>query len=196
MRLRFFVIIVKYPFFVFMYRPLDRFPISRQNKRLKNFCNHELSFFEETPRALNKETFFKLINQVKNYYNFYNGYDPQFTWWVPKTYTGLDSLLNLYASSLKKKGKINTSQKDDGSGIIGNPIGSDELIRTLKLEFIPYTAEELVDIANKEFAWCDAELLKASREMGFGDDWKAAQEKVKNMYVLGTHQVNRGSYPL
>lgn len=40
-----------------------------------------------------------------------------------------------------------------------------------------------MDIANKEFAWCDAELLKASNEMGFGIDWKAAQEKVKNSYV-------------
>jgi uncharacterized protein (DUF885 family) len=124
-----------------------------------------------------------LQGALKNYFNFYNGYDPLFTWWVPKTYTGLDSLLNLYANSLKRKGKINTLQKDDGSGIIGNPIGREELIRTLKLEFIPYSAEELVDIANKEFAWCDAELLKASREMGFGDNWKAAQEKVKNMYV-------------
>ncbi|MCH5689111.1 DUF885 domain-containing protein [Niabella sp. W65] len=74
-------------------------------------------------------------------------------------------------------------QKDDGSGIIGNPIGREELIRQLKLEFIPYTPEELVDIANKEFAWCDAELLKASKEMGFGNNWKAAQEKVKNSYV-------------
>ncbi|HEY5824972.1 MAG TPA: DUF885 family protein, partial [Cyclobacteriaceae bacterium] len=34
-----------------------------------------------------------------------------------------------------------------------------------------------------EFAWCDQELLKASREMGFGDNWKQAQEKVKNSYV-------------
>jgi hypothetical protein len=41
----------------------------------------------------------------------------------------------------------------------------------------------LVDIANKEFAWCDAELLKASREMGFGDKWKDALEKVKQTYV-------------
>ncbi|MCH5715027.1 DUF885 family protein [Niabella hibiscisoli] len=57
------------------------------------------------------------------------------------------------------------------------------MIRQLKLEFIPYTPEELVDIANKEFAWCDAELLKASKEMGFGANWKAAQEKVKNSYV-------------
>jgi hypothetical protein len=79
--------------------------------------------------------------------------------------------------ALKKKGKLTSSQKDDGSGIIGNPIGHDELERQLKLEFIAYTPEELVDIANKEFAWCDAELLKASREMGFGDNWKAAQER-------------------
>ncbi|HKZ68206.1 MAG TPA: DUF885 family protein, partial [Chitinophagaceae bacterium] len=114
---------------------------------------------------------------------FYNGYDPLFTWWVPKTYSNVDSLLNVYAELLKSKGKEASTQKDDGSGIIGNPIGSKELIRQLQLEFIPYTAEELVGIANKEFAYCDAELLKASREMGFGDNWKAAQEKIKNSYT-------------
>jgi len=124
-----------------------------------------------------------LQGSLKDYYTFYNGYDPLFTWWVPKTYSEVDSLLGLYAASLTKKSRLTSSQKDDGSGIIGNPIGREELIRQLKLEFIPYTPEELVDIANKEFAWCDAELLKASREMGFGDNWKAAQEKVKNSYV-------------
>lgn len=120
---------------------------------------------------------------LKNYYNFYNGYDPLFTWWVPKTYAATDSLLTLYGQALRKKGKTTTSQKDDGSGIVGNPIGQAELIRQLKLEFIPYTPEDLVEIANKEFAWCDAEMLKASKEMGFGEDWKAALEKVKNTYV-------------
>ncbi len=125
---------------------------------------------------------------LKNYFDFYNGYDPMFTWWVPKTYTELDAQLNKYADALAKKGKQVSSQKDDGSGIIGNPIGRDELIRQLKLEFIPYSPEELVDIANKEFAWCDAELLKASKEMGFGTDWRAAQEKVKNSYVAPGQQ--------
>lgn len=120
---------------------------------------------------------------LKNYYNFYNGYDPMFSWWVPKTYADLDAVLNTYAGALKAKGKEEVTQKDDGSGIIGNPIGNEELVRQLKLEFIPYSPAELVDLANKEFAWCDAELLKASREMGFGDNWKAAQEKVKNLYV-------------
>jgi hypothetical protein len=42
---------------------------------------------------------------------------------------------------------------------------------------------ELITIANREFAWCDKEILRASNEMGFGDDWKKAQEAVKNKYV-------------
>ena len=124
-----------------------------------------------------------LQGSLQNYFNFYNGYDPLFSWWVPKTYTTTDSLLTVYATRLKSKGKESGTQKNDGSGIVGNPIGRDELIRQLKLEFIPYTPEDLVDIANKEFAWCDAEFLKVSREMGFGDDWKAALEKVKSTYV-------------
>ncbi len=124
-----------------------------------------------------------LQDVLQNYYKFYNGYDPLFTWWVPKTYLEADSLLKVYTTTLKNKGKESIAQKDDGSGIIGNPIGREELIRQLKLEFIPYTPDDLVNIANKEFAWCDAELLKASREMGFGDNWKAAQEKVKNSFV-------------
>ena len=120
---------------------------------------------------------------LKNYFNFYNDYDPLFSWWVPKTYTEVDTALADYATLLKSKKKETSIQKDDGSGIIGNPIGREELIRQLQTEFIPYSPEDLVAIANKEFAWCDAELLKASREMGFGEDWKAAQEKVKNSYV-------------
>jgi len=120
---------------------------------------------------------------LRDYFNFYNGYDPLFTWWVPKTYTATDSLLGSFSNAIKRKGKVNNLQKDDGSGIIGNPIGSVELVRQLKYEWISYSPEDLVDIANKEFAWCDAELLKASRDMGFGDKWKDALEKVKQTYV-------------
>jgi uncharacterized protein (DUF885 family) len=48
---------------------------------------------------------------------------------------------------------------------------------------IPYTPQELIDIAQKEYAFSLSEAKKASREMGFGDNWKAAMEKVKNTYV-------------
>ena len=48
---------------------------------------------------------------------------------------------------------------------------------------IAYTPDELVGIANQEFAWCDREMLRATKELGFGADWKKALEAVKNKYV-------------
>ncbi|WP_211229827.1 DUF885 family protein [Olivibacter sitiensis] len=122
-----------------------------------------------------------LRNAASSVYEFYNGYDPLFTWWVPATYTKLDSSMNNYARLFRQK--TEKGKEVDKSGIVGNPVGRDELARQLQFEFIPYSPDELVDIANKEFAWCDAEMLRASREMGFGDDWHAALEKVKNTYV-------------
>ena len=126
--------------------------------------------------------------RLKSTFDFYNGYDPMFTWWAPKPYKALDSTLVAYARTVRKKGKLNTTQKDDVSGIKGVPIGREELIRQLKTEMISYTPDELIELANKEFAWCDKELLKASQEMGFGNDWKKAQEKVKNSYVPAGQQ--------
>lgn len=124
-----------------------------------------------------------LQQAIKSVYDFYAGFDPQFSWWMPAPYKNLDSLLNAYAQSFQQIARRNPSQKDDGSGIIGNPIGNAAIIRQLQLEMIPYSPDELIDIANKEFAWCEKEMLKASREMGFGDNWKAAMEKVKGTSV-------------
>jgi uncharacterized protein (DUF885 family) len=138
----------------------------------------------ELPLALRAEATVRgLRAALRSVYLFYNNYDPQFTKLVPNSYKALDTLLGSYATLVRNKGNKASLQKDDGSGIIGNPIGREELIRQLQYEMISYSPEELVTIANKEFAWCDAEMLKASREMGFGDNWKAALEKVKNSYV-------------
>lgn len=120
---------------------------------------------------------------IENIHSFYNEYDPLYTWWVPMPINRVDSLLTIYEKVMSSKAKLITTQADDGSGIVGSPIGREEIIKQLEFEMIPYTPEQLIDLANKEFAWCDAELLKASQEMGFGNDWKAAQEKVKNSYV-------------
>lgn len=125
---------------------------------------------------------------LKSVFEFYDGYDPQFSWWVTRPYQRLDTTLTKFAAALKVKVDEGSLPKDDGSGIIGNPIGREELLRLLQYEMIDYSPEELVEIANKEFAWCDAELLKASRAMGFGDDWKKAQEKVKQTYVPEGYQ--------
>lgn len=123
-----------------------------------------------------------LKTALQSAYEFYNGYDPLYTWWVPMPYEHLVSELDGYAADFQDKLTSGRLQMDE-SGIVGKPVGRDELIKLLQHSFIPYTPEELIDIAMKEFEWCDAEALKASREMGFGDDWKAAQEKVKETYV-------------
>ena len=124
---------------------------------------------------------------AKNVYTFYNGYDPLFTWWVPDTYKNMDSSLTAYAAAFKTAADNNAPNKDS-SGIVGFPVGREELIRLLNFELINYTPEELIAIANKEFEWCDKELLKATAEMGFGTDWKKAEEKVKQSYVPAGEQ--------
>lgn len=124
-----------------------------------------------------------LKHRLKGFYQFYMNYEPTFTWWVPKPYEKADRALDNYAKQFSAKQDSLMAAKHDKLGIKGLPIGRDELIRQLKEELIPYTPEELIELAEKEFKFCDAELLKASAEMGFGKDWKKAQEKIKNSYV-------------
>jgi uncharacterized protein (DUF885 family) len=165
-----------------------------------------------------------LRGNLRNWYTFYNGYDPVFTWWNEEPYKSLDEALSGYATFVSERvvglraatpaggqaqgggqrpggggggggggagggggfqrpGGAAQARPGDTSDIIGDPIGRDALLSELQSEMIPYTPEELIDIANKELAWCETEMKKASAEMGFGDDWKKALERVKDTYV-------------
>jgi uncharacterized protein (DUF885 family) len=118
---------------------------------------------------------------LQEWSRFYSGYDPLFSWWTANPYAQTDKALAAYIKALRER--VVGYKEGDDEPIIGNPIGRDGLVDDLKSEFIPYTPEELLKVAEREFAWCDREMLKASREMGFGDDWKAALEKVKTLHV-------------
>jgi uncharacterized protein (DUF885 family) len=122
-----------------------------------------------------------LRTTLRNWYNFHAGYDPTFTWWNESPYKKADEALDSYNKYILDK--LVGIRPDDRTTIIGDPIGREALIEELKFEMIPYTPEELVEIANKEFEWCIAEFKKASREMGFGDDYMKAIEAVKRKYV-------------
>ena len=166
-----------------------------------------------------------LRNSLRNWYTFYNGYDPLFTWWNEEPYKTLDQTLTSYGAFLGERvvglraeatqtnanaatggrgtggvpgggvgggggGQGSGQQRavaparpGDASDIVGDPIGRDALLSELQSEMIPYTPEELIAIANKEMAWCESEMKKASRDLGYGDDWKKALEHVKNLYV-------------
>jgi hypothetical protein len=122
-----------------------------------------------------------LRNTLRNWFGFYNGYDPLFTWWASEPYKQADQALESYAAFLREK--VVGVKANDNEAIIGNPIGREALMVELAYEMIPYTPEELIAIARKEMAWCEAEMVKASRELGYGDDWHKALEYVKTLHV-------------
>lgn len=161
-----------------------------------------------------------LRGNLRNWYTFYNGYDPLFTWWNEEPYKALDQSMNDYATFITERivgirterpagqtpagpnrgpgggggggqgGGQNfqrpgggNARPGDSSDIIGDPIGREALLSELKSEMIPYTPEEIIAIGEKEMAWCENEMKKASRDLGYGDDWKKALEHVKNLYV-------------
>ncbi|RZK92632.1 MAG: DUF885 domain-containing protein [Pedobacter sp.] len=152
------------------------------------------SQINETKKAVNKQaikastaqaswasqTVNQYLTTFTEAYKFYDGYDPAFTKATKNSYLEVVQALKEYAAELDKVAKQNAI--DDGTGIVGQPIGRAALIDGLNAEMIAYTPEQIAAIAQREFAWCDAEMAKATREMGFGNDWKAALEKVKTAY--------------
>ena len=123
----------------------------------------------------------RLHDQMRNWFKFYHGYDPEFSWWVDRPYKELDSALTDYSAFLREK--MAGVAPGDKATVVGTPVGRQALLDQLVDEMIPYTPEELIAMAREQMAWCKSQMLLASREMGFGDDWHKALEKVKNQYV-------------
>jgi len=117
---------------------------------------------------------------LKRWFAFYQGYDPVFEWWVKDPFDKLSKSLTTYAAVLREVGA--GLKKDDKDTIVGDPVGRQVILSNLQSEMIAYTPEELIAIAEREFLWCETEMKKAAAEMGLGDDWKAALEKVKNLH--------------
>ncbi|CEJ94823.1 hypothetical protein VHEMI10332 [[Torrubiella] hemipterigena] len=118
---------------------------------------------------------------------FYATYDPMFDWWASKPLkdakAALDDYIQVASSVLAGIGPEN------GDEIIGEPIGREALLTELRVEMIAYSPDELVDIANNVFSWCEHQMKLASKDLGFGDDWKAALAHVKEQTV------EPGKYP-
>jgi len=120
----------------------------------------------------------ELRQSLRDWFKFYDGYDPVFSWWARQPYGELNSALEDYEKYLRERvAGIDPKSKDEP--VIGDPIGRQGLLEDLQSEMIAYTPEELIAIAEREFTWVDAEMKRAARDMGFGDDWKAALEKIK-----------------
>ncbi|EPE26474.1 hypothetical protein GLAREA_02387 [Glarea lozoyensis ATCC 20868] len=129
----------------------------------------------------------QLRERLEEWYNFYNLYDPLFSWWVTAPYEKVKFQLATLASFIREH--LVGMKPGDEDTIVGNPIGRKGLLADLEAEMVPYTPEELIEIGESEYIWCEAEMKKASNELGYGDDWRAALEHVKNLYVEPGQQV-------
>ena len=152
-----------------------------------------------------------LRNVLRVWFDFYALYDPKFAWWIDASYKKADGAVEAHAQFLHTTSGAGVTLESGGFGGSGGrgrrtrrrwwerrskrsarqrwgtfrsgPAGGDALLEALHTAMIVYSPEQLVALANREFAWCDKEMLRASTEMGFGTDWKKAVEAVKNKYV-------------
>jgi hypothetical protein len=137
---------------------------------------------------VDKSSAFKAANSVEKlryhlaeWFGFFKGYDPMFTWWVTEPYSRVERELGEFGVIIREV--LVGIKLGDEDAIVGEPIGKDGLLADLEAEMIPYSPEELTQIGEKEYVWCEAEMKKASRDLGYGDEWRKALEHVKNLYV-------------
>jgi uncharacterized protein (DUF885 family) len=129
-----------------------------------------------------------LKRSLDDWFTYFDGYHPSFSWWVRDPHAQVDEALDGYIKFLRAE---IVGQKEDEDGVIvGDPIGREGLMEDLALEMIPYTPEELIAIAEEQFAWCEKEMLRASRELGFEEEWHDALEKVKTLHVEPGKQID------
>ena len=151
---------------------LARLELSKKHNQL---VGHDA---KTAPNAIDAFRAAKYIRGVqtdlKEWFNFYNGYDPSFTYWNKTAYESLDTAMTEYANFLRDK----LAGASNPETIIGDPIGRDALLAGLRHEMIPYTPEELIALADKELRWCQNEMSKAAAEMGY-PSWQLALEAVK-----------------
>lgn len=122
-----------------------------------------------------------LREHLEEFFHFYFSYDPSFDFWATRPWQEADAALKTYVSAVQTN--LAGMRSDGDDDIIGEPIGEKGLINELEAEMIPYTPSELVKFAREHYKWCEAEMKKASHELGFGDDWKKALEYVKDQVV-------------
>ena len=111
----------------------------------------------------------------------FDGFHPLFSWWCKKPFDAASASLADYAKFLREK--VVGYREGEDPPLIGDPIGREALLNDIQYEMLDRTPEQLLEIADKEFAWCEAEAKKASREMGLGENWKAAMDKVTALHV-------------
>lgn len=118
---------------------------------------------------------------MEEWYGFYSTYDPMFDWWVGKEWKDLPSRMQDLVVIIREV--LIGIKPDEDDAIVGQPAGRESILADLESEVIAYSPEEIIQIGENEYSWCEEQMIKASQELGYGDDWRKALENVKSQYV-------------
>jgi uncharacterized protein (DUF885 family) len=167
--------------------------LRKQVQAAKKVLDEQISARKQEPTALERsqarraEAYIRdLRYTLGEWYRFYDGYDPAFSWWNAEPFRAVDTEIDGYMRTIRER--VMGVTAENPNAIIGFPIGREALEAELKFAMIPYSADELLAIGEREFAWCDAEMKKAAADMGCGDDWRKALERVKEDHVAPGEQ--------
>lgn len=117
---------------------------------------------------------------LENWFDFYNGYDPLFTWWTVVPYNAAIKAFESYEAFLGER--VAGIRPGEQTYALMDPVGREALVKEMAFEMLPYTPEEMLEIGWQEFAWCEKQRAEAVRELGY-DTWQEAFEHVKSRCV-------------
>lgn len=142
----------------------------------------------------------ELRSALSSWNDYYAEWNPEFGWWLKEPYASTDALLEEYGTFLRTEiaGEVETGPRGRGGGtasadqILGDPIGREALLEHLKNDMIPYTPDELVAMAEKEWEWCEKEMIAAANALGFEgpDAWTDALASVSAEHAPPGEQVD------
>ena len=119
--------------------------------------------------------------QMQDTHRYYEGYDPQYTWWAAKPFEANKLAIANHRKAIREK--LAGLDDSDNDKIVGVPIGDAALLKELSYAWIPYSPQELIAIGEKEMQWCEDRFKEAATELKLDGDWRKALEQVKSLHV-------------
>lgn len=116
---------------------------------------------------------------LAEWYQFHDGFQPEFAWWVRQPQGKVAEALEQYGKFLREEVAGQKGKPEDP--LVGDPLGAEALAEAIRLECLPYTAEELIAIGEREFAWCEEQMRAVAAEMQ--TDRAGVLTKVKAAHV-------------
>jgi len=118
---------------------------------------------------------------MQDTHRYHEGYDPKYTWWAAKPFDAAKQAMAIHRKTIREK--LAGLDDNDHEKIVGLPIGSDAFAKELKHAWIPYSAQELITLGEKELQWCDDRFREAADELKMGGDWRRALQYVKSLHA-------------